>query len=377
VGSSVETFHYKPFFNHIFLYKYLCKAIYIENEDNMSSKPQVKKEQYKRSTTDGKFMSFPNRTEAHSILFVFKDYAYQDRKTYEGLTPLLGASRVFQTQGQINKALNSSSGIELPFPKQLQDQVDLRLNGFERSLITERIASYLTNQTGSDASLSSLTSAASSITGDIAGLFQNVGTSIADKGFKGSLDNIAKTLRDVGMKDAAAGAAFLLRTFLPGDIGRSVGVYSGNVVNPKETLAFEGVNLKSYQFTWELYPFDRTDSDTIKSMINYLKTKSLPESQGVNFGGNEVISRAFLRYPSVVEIHLLGVDQTHFPRFKPCMIQSVNIDYGATGTIPIMTDGKPGAITLSMQLQELEIHTANDYSGATEGISTATLGGGG
>jgi hypothetical protein len=293
------------------------------------------------------------------------------------LTPLLGASRVFQTQGQINKALNSSSGIELPFPKQLQDQVDLRLNGFERSLITERIASYLTNQTGSDASLSSLTSAASSITGDIAGLFQNVGTSIADKGFKGSLDNIAKTLRDVGMKDAAAGAAFLLRTFLPGDIGRSVGVYSGNVVNPKETLAFEGVNLKSYQFTWELYPFDRTDSDTIKSMINYLKTKSLPESQGVNFGSNEVISRAFLRYPSVVEIHLLGVDQTHFPRFKPCMIQSVNIDYGATGTIPIMTDGKPGAITLSMQLQELEIHTANDYTGATEGITTSAIGKGG
>jgi len=340
----------------------------------MSSKPQVKKEQHKRSTSDGKFMSFPNRTEAHSILLVFKDYAYKDRRTYEGLTPILGASRVFQTQGQINKALNSSSGIELPFPKQLQDQTDLRLNGFERSLISEKIASYLTNQTGAgDASINAISTAAGNITSSMATLMQNVGSGFASKGFKKSLEDIGAQLQQIGLRDAAAGASYLLRNFLPGDIGRSVGVYAGNVVNPKETLAFEGVNLKSHQFTWELYPFDKTDSETIKQIVHFLKTKALPETQGVNINGEEVISRAFLRYPSVVEIHLLGVDQTHFPRFKPCMIQSVNVDYGATGNIPIMTDGKPGAVQLGIQLQELEIHTANDYSGAAEAVTTETI----
>jgi len=207
----------------------------------------------------------------------------------------------------------------------------------------------------------------------MATLMQNVGSGFASKGFKKSLEDIGAQLQQIGLRDAAAGASYLLRNFLPGDIGRSVGVYAGNVVNPKETLAFEGVNLKSHQFTWELYPFDKTDSETIKQIVHFLKTKALPETQGVNINGEEVISRAFLRYPSVVEIHLLGVDQTHFPRFKPCMIQSVNVDYGATGNIPIMTDGKPGAVQLGIQLQELEIHTANDYSGAAEAVTTETI----
>lgn len=314
-------------------------------------------EKYKRQQQKGRFLSFPARPEAHSVLFVFKDYSYAKRESYEGIIPVLNTYRTIYNQTGISAALSNASGIELPFPKQLKDDTELRLNGFERSIITEKIASYISENTR-NVSMDQIGSVASGIANEIGSAAYSFGAAAGDPS-GGSLSNkIQDMLSKVSMQDVATSAAYLLRTFLPGDMARSVGVYNGNIVNPKETIAFEGVNLKSHMFSWELFPYGREDSLIIRNIVDFLKVKSLPASTDISGLG---IRRAFLKYPSVVEIHLLGVDQQHFTRFKPCMIQSVNVDYGATGTVPIMSGGKPGSVQLAIQLQELEIHTANDY----------------
>ena len=309
------------------------------------------------------FMSFPERPNAQSILLVFKDYTYKNRdENYGALTRTLGNTRATADPlGQIGSAIKGFSGIELPFPQQLQDNTSVRLNGFDRSLISERIAGALTNNMGASGSLADVGTAAKDIAGLMADTLQGIGGGfVTQEGGPTLSEKVQKALEKIAVKDAASGAAYLLRNFLPGDIARSVGVYAGNTVNPKETLAFEGVNLKSHTFNWQLFPYSKQDSEIIKQMTAFLKAKMLPTA--VDIGGDTInVKKAFLNYPSVVEIHLLGVDPSHFPRYKPCMISGFTSDYSPAGQIGLMQGGKPAAVNFSLELQELEIHTSDDY----------------
>ena len=73
--------------------------------------------------------------------------------------------------------------------------------------------------------------------------------------------------------------------------------------------------------------------------------KSLPAVEGVD--GSPTLARAFLKYPSVVDMYLLGIDEGYWMKFKPCMISNVSVDYGGGGLVSIIKGGKPAAVNLS------------------------------
>jgi len=161
-----------------------------------------------------------------------------------------------------------------------------------------------------------------------------------------------------------------LNSFAPG-LGKALGASRGTAINPQATLSFEGVNLRQFSFDWTLYPESKEEALSIKKIIRSIKRNILPEIQSVTgtdvdggsgLGANS-LSRAFLKYPAVVSINLLGIDESHFLRFKPCMVDNINIDYGASGEIIIAEGGVPQGIKVSMTFKELEIQTAHDYEG--------------
>ena len=164
-----------------------------------------------------------------------------------------------------------------------------------------------------------------------------------------------------------------LNSFSPG-LGKAMGASRGTAVNPQATLSFEGVNLRQFSFDWTLYPESAEEAQAIKKIIRSMKRVILPTVQGLaaddqsadgsggTLSGNS-LARAFLTYPATVNINLLGIDESHFLRFKPCMVDSINIDYGASGEIVIAEGGVPQGIKLSMVFKELEIQTAEDYEG--------------
>jgi hypothetical protein len=128
-------------------------------------------------------------------------------------------------------------------------------------------------------------------------------------------------------------------------------------------LAFEGVNLRTHQFNWDLFPSNMADSERIREIVNVIKRNSLPET--VSLG---TISKAFLRYPSTVDMYLIGVNREYYMKFKTSMVTSFGVDYGAGGTLSIMKGGKPAGVNISMQLSELEIETAHDYGAAGNNV---------
>jgi hypothetical protein len=190
----------------------------------------------------------------------------------------------------------------------------------------------------------------------------------------GGTSSLVKDVLGTSVTDIASAAQYLLRDKLGSEISRSIDLVTGQTINPRETLAFEGVNLRQHQFSWDLFPNSAADSERIKNIVAMIKRKALPEVSSLTG-----IPKAFLQYPSVVDVYLLGVNTDYFIKYKSSMITEFSVDYGAGGGVAIMKGGKPAGVTLNMSMTELEIETAHDYGAENEGrqqdaISESTLG---
>ena len=309
--------------------------------------------------------SFPAKPLPHSIQMIFHKYDYSKYaasallETGEGngfisANPNLGLVPLGNTVEEM-----STMSLELPFPRTLRDATGVSVAGFERDFLYERLASGIAgiaNMSGADinSGLDSMLTAARN-SGESVGK-NGLGDTLvsAIQNFFGSNGNAlsADTAKSVG--------AYLATKFLSGDLAKTASAVTGRVVNPQQTLAFEGVNLREFTFEWDLFPSNREDTEQITNIVNFLKQQMLPGTTGI--AGAPGLEKAFLRYPSVVELSLLGVQEKHFMRFKRAMIDNVTVDYtGGGNQVSIIKGGVPASVTLSISFKELTIQTAEDY----------------
>lgn len=362
----------------------------------MSSRPEIQKRRANMmgklngQTLGGKgaYHSFPTKPMPHGLLLQFKEYDYnkyvngiklinnkngtefEENLSTPGISGGIGftdtlADGVFST-GANKPELKHDTAIELPFPRTLQDNQNIRVQQFERDFLYERIASGLAafdQDGGVGGMISNMGQGLENLAKSAYAGVKSAGDDAKENGLVSSMVNAMKAgasaVSSFDSNKATALAGYLARNFISGEIAKSVSVVGERVVNPQETLSFSGVDLRTFTFTWDLYPSNTNDSDNIRGIINLIKQKALPQVE--DLGGGGLGARAFLNYPSVVELNLLGVDESHFMRFKRCMIQSVNVDYGGGGMPEIIKGGKPAVVSLSVTFSELQINTAEDY----------------
>jgi len=320
------------------------------------NRPQLAERQKKKNS----LLSFPSTPYPHGVLLLFKEYDYAQTTgsgSYSTLT-----SGIYQSLNQSSgpDVVNNQS-IELPFPKQLSDQNGIKVNGFERSFAAERLSSFAASALGG--TIAGAGSAAAGAVKDAVGAGTGVLSKLKSIGenLNANPDKVKKDLMNtlnMSGQNVSQILTYLMQNY-SGDIGRAMSAAGGAAVNPNETLAFEGVDLKSYTMQWELFPENEQDSEGIKNIITLIRQNILPSYGSIDGLGD--VNRALLNYPSIVFIELLGVDPSHWQRFKPCMISNVTVDYGAGGQVSILKGGKPVAVTLSITFNELSIHTKEDY----------------
>lgn len=327
------------------------------SEKTKSNRPEVLRN--RRAAGRQAQMSFPSKPLPHGIQLIFHKYDYSKfvqtvKLTSEGSIVRNDTGLVTTLTGAEEIATNS---IELPFPRTLTDSQNIRVGSFEGGFTGEKIASTVA-QSGA-----TLGDTFDSIKDGVSNLL----SSVREKG--------AALVNDPGALVQMASAAFpkistgqaaVIGSYLARDISAatsaSISAGGGIAVNPQDTLNFTGVDLKTFSFTWDLFPSNKNDSEQLKKIINFIKRQSLPETKGLaDATGNSGIDRTFLAYPSIVEINLLGVNESHFMRFKRAMISNITVDYGSGGIISIMKGGVPSSVTLTISFQELNIHTADDY----------------
>lgn len=148
-----------------------------------------------------------------------------------------------------------------------------------------------------------------------------------------------------------------LDSALPG-LGAAADVASGKAINPHVTIDFDGMNLKTHSFTWNFSPKNARESDLLRRITNKIKHNILPDYVGGSETG--ALGQALLTYPDLVDIFFVGIDQSYFYHFKPCMVQSFNTNFSPNG-LAFVTGGKPSTVQFQMSLTEAKIHTRTDY----------------
>ena len=333
------------------------------NNTNASSQPEEVRRRSERLQPTR--YSFPKVAHPHGIQFIFMDYDYN--RFVSSLTNggKLTASNAGDP-GAIKKLgfveldkipdVKKYTAVELPFPRTLNDETSINNQAFERSFLYERLTAAIAGSGGFSGAATQLGEMARDVLAAIRSTTSGEGT------FSENLS--AAFAGKKGFENIGAASQYLSRTFLPGDLQKQIGNASGTAVNPLQTLAFTGVDLKSYSFTWDLFPSNQEDSKRIKEIVQVLKHKALPQVESFTNNGKGVqgLNRAFLKYPSVVLVNLLGIDESHFVRFKPAMLTNVTVNYGGpAGVVGILKGGKPAAVTLTLSFTELNIHTSEDY----------------
>ena len=287
----------------------------------------------RNSSADGKRMAFPSNLGSHCTLLRFFDYKY----------------------GGVGGGTVSSSiaDIILPLPKQIQDSFKINIAGDELGIIGNATA-----QVASDPN------ASLAIAGQLGKAAVQAASNIASGAMSAMTGDTAKIAEAVGKgTDAATYLSRSLLTKITPDIASGIGAGRGNALNPFATLVFKGVDLKVHSLEWLLSPDTEAESVSLKKIIKKLQMMVLPTTAsplGDKVSGLSALDRGLLKYPSMVDIYLQGIDNEYYMQFKTAMVSQISVDYTPNG-LAVNKKGRPSAIRLTMTLQEAFIHTSDDH----------------
>ena len=139
----------------------------------------------------------------------------------------------------------------------------------------------------------------------------------------------------------------------------------GVVRNPHLTTIFEGVALKTYQFTWKLSPKSESEARMMNSMIDYVKAFMHPE----------IIEGGFaLDYPYLATVEFVtGSSSANLPNVSDSFITGLSINSMGGGTPAFYRDGNPVIIEISMTFQEIDIKTRGNFAAGKTGNPSRPL----
>lgn len=282
-------------------------------------------------------ISFPKNLGAHATLLVFKKYSYRS----SGSFALNKVSSNTLSQEQLG-----SSALLLPLPREIKDSYSIEIEKYDQGVFGDAISqggSYLL----ADGNI------------DTNAILENIGvpstgTMVATA--TGALSGMATKFL-ASRTNWTGGAALGAMLSNSGNTAKSIEAGAGATVNPKQALYFQGISLKRHNFSWTMAATSPDESDKIRDITNVIRRNALPSY--VNIGP---LKRAFLSYPSTVDIYFFGIEQEYFMFYKTCMIDNFDFNYSPQG-MAVLRGGKPAMVNMSISLKEMDIHTAEDYDG--------------
>lgn len=129
-------------------------------------------------------------------------------------------------------------------------------------------------------------------------------------------------------------------------VTQGIGIGFGVAANPLLFMQFQRPDFRQFSLSWILTPRNEKESQTIKDIVTACKKAASP-SKGSFFGG-------LMGYPNVALIKMHPNDLFGHMVFKPCIIRSVQASYTGAPTAAFFKSGAPAAVTLTLNLQELQ-----------------------
>jgi hypothetical protein len=182
-----------------------------------------------------------------------------------------------------------------------------------------------------------------------AGIEQGLRSGQGAGGAFGGIAAGAMNAANITLQKATTGVASALTGASAGEMLQ----LGGLAQNPFLTVLFKQPEFKKHTFSWKLAPNNAQESNTIKDIINAFKSNMLP-AMAPNAGGT------LLTYPNMAMINLYP-DESFLYKFKPCVIESLNVNY-AVGGQPSFFKGTnaPTLVQIDINLLEIEYWLKED-----------------
>lgn len=124
-------------------------------------------------------------------------------------------------------------------------------------------------------------------------------------------------------------------------------------LNPRNEMLFNGMQFKTYAFTFMLVPYIQKDSDNIQQVIREIQKASAPEMRG---------EKVFMQYPETWFISFMSgggnSGNRYLMKMNECCCTSIEINYTPHGTSANMHENNaPLAVELSLNFTEIFIPT--------------------
>lgn len=272
---------------------------------------------------------FPNDLGAHAMIFNFKSYEYRG--------------------GQPVTTIIDSS-VALPLPSNIVDSYSIQVGPRELGIFGAAASDLSSRMNDGNGLINALSELASTTA-------NNVSSAVNSSSLASTAINATRYLARAGL------------TTLPGGSGVESGISAGTgtAINPHAAIVFDGISLKTHTFDWLLAPKSATESEQAKNIINAFKKAALPsytDPLGASSLTGTSFDRALLKYPSMVDIFFVGLNQEYYFYFKTCMINNITVDYAPQGQSLFKGEGgsRPVMMNFKVDLTEAQIHTKEDYT---------------
>ena len=248
-----------------------------------------------------------------------------------------------RAKGQLNNknAKSDYGSIILPIPSNIQDGNSVTFGPGSLDGLTASVLEYATNMMGSN--INSISDIGPLITKALKG-----GTSLLSQpgAFDYFMRNIASSAANIPFGGNLTPAQLLARQ-------------TGNILNPNMELLFEGVNLRSFKFSFKMTPRNRNEAKAVKNIIKTFKRYMTPQAEG----------SLYLKTPKIFELTYMKGYSPHpfLHRFKQCALTDMSVNYTGEGTYATYGGpdnnggGTPVSMVMDLAFKELEPIYSADY----------------
>jgi hypothetical protein len=164
------------------------------------------------------------------------------------------------------------------------------------------------------------------------------------------------------IKNLAIDGAALVPGISDSRWGQIAQLETGMVRNPHHTAIFNGVQLKSYAFTWKMSARSQAEAIAIENIIKQIKTYMHPQLSPTGFS---------MEYPYLTELNFSVGDNNLVPNVKTSFIKGLTINGSAGGVPSFYRDGRSTIVEMSISFQEINVQTRDDFSVASNQASVS------
>ena len=205
-----------------------------------------------------------------------------------------------------------------------------------------------------------------------AGILASAGRDGAVKKIKNLTKTAGSTLDKAGV-NAAATLVSALAEKITGDqisAGDLFGGISGVARNPNVEVLFQSMELRTFDLTFKMVPYSRTDVDSMEAIHKVFKQAMLPQyklAEGTKVFGqkNNALQAGFIQVPKVCAVNFMkgSKNNKHLPRYKMCAITDVNLNYtpdNVYAAFDTSSGGGPVATELKISFMETKLVFSED-----------------